>query len=192
MTDTTPFLPARPTIYKGIEMRSRLEARFAAWMDRNEWEWAYEPECFATEEGQYLPDFEILSPTPAVFVDPWMPQDGGPPDIEGLQEPGERWFIEVKPTLILHQTEESWTRHLILVTSAPEGVHHHLIGMGHASPLAPDGVYQYDGLGEAGPLWRSKDGLARPWFMRGVMWDDFVGRISSRQAGVQWPWGDDA
>lgn len=52
-------LRARPTIYNGIRMRSRLEAGFAAWLDEAKLSWAYEPECFAGPAGQYLPDFRI-------------------------------------------------------------------------------------------------------------------------------------
>lgn len=48
---------ARPTVYKGIQMRSRLEARFAAYLDGFGRPWQYEPQCFANEDGQYLPDF---------------------------------------------------------------------------------------------------------------------------------------
>lgn len=55
-------LTARPTVYKGILMRSRLEATFAAMMDENEAAWAYEPKCFADETGQYLPDFSEWDP----------------------------------------------------------------------------------------------------------------------------------
>lgn len=65
---TTP-LAARPTIYKGIEMRSRLEARWAAAFDAEleeerlgglpGCEWEYEPFCFAGAGGQYLPDFRV-------------------------------------------------------------------------------------------------------------------------------------
>lgn len=50
---------ARPTTYKGIKMRSRLEAGFAAWLDRNSVIWKYEPRAYAGEDGQYLPDFEL-------------------------------------------------------------------------------------------------------------------------------------
>lgn len=50
---------ARPTVYKGIKMRSRLEAGFAAWLDENGFEWEYEPQAFASEKGQYLPDFKL-------------------------------------------------------------------------------------------------------------------------------------
>jgi hypothetical protein len=65
-------IKARPTIYKGIQMRSRLEAKFAEWMESNgrtfnnenrpsmPGEFAYESECYADETGQYLPDFVLM------------------------------------------------------------------------------------------------------------------------------------
>jgi hypothetical protein len=36
-----------------------LEAGGAAGIDRGGIAWAYEPVCFASEEGQYLPDFAL-------------------------------------------------------------------------------------------------------------------------------------
>jgi hypothetical protein len=51
----------RRTLYKGIQMRSRLEATWAAHFDAAGTEWEYEPECFADESGQYLPDFRLRS-----------------------------------------------------------------------------------------------------------------------------------
>lgn len=48
---------ARPTTYKGIDMRSRLEAAYAQELDSLGLEWVYEPQVFANETGQYLPDF---------------------------------------------------------------------------------------------------------------------------------------
>ena len=54
-----PTLKARPTTYKGIEMRSRLEAGFAQWLDEWGCDWEYEPRAFASERGQYLPDFKV-------------------------------------------------------------------------------------------------------------------------------------
>jgi hypothetical protein len=59
--DAKPFpLPARPTIYRGIKMRSRLEAEYAAALDTwPDTTWRYEPVCFASPQGQYLPDFAI-------------------------------------------------------------------------------------------------------------------------------------
>ena len=47
----------RPTVYNGVQMRSRLEAGFASWLDRWGFEWEYEPHALASESGQYLPDF---------------------------------------------------------------------------------------------------------------------------------------
>lgn len=59
-------MQARPTIYKGIQMRSRMEAEFAAHLDSlvARWpedygSWHYEPMCFAGAAGQYLPDFRL-------------------------------------------------------------------------------------------------------------------------------------
>lgn len=49
---------ARPTTYRGIRMRSRLEAAYAASLHGLA-TWEYEPECFADETGQYLPDFRV-------------------------------------------------------------------------------------------------------------------------------------
>lgn len=50
---------ARPTTYNGIQMRSRLEAAFAAILDDTDCTWQYEPRCFASPQGQYLPDFLV-------------------------------------------------------------------------------------------------------------------------------------
>lgn len=42
-----------PTLYKGVMMRSRTEARWAALFDAIEWAWGYEP----YELAGYIPDF---------------------------------------------------------------------------------------------------------------------------------------
>lgn len=65
----TTLFPARPTTYKGVEMRSRMEAGFAAWLDSHKVPWAYEPNAFASEHGQYLPDFLIEIPVEEVQDD---------------------------------------------------------------------------------------------------------------------------
>lgn len=65
MTDSEYALPARRTVYQprmggaAIEMRSRLEAKVAAALDNHGFEWTYEPQAFATQSGQYLPDFVV-------------------------------------------------------------------------------------------------------------------------------------
>jgi hypothetical protein len=52
-------------------MRSRLEADFAQFLDTwsNPGDWAYEPQCFAGQSGQYLPDFGIGEPPAAQYVE---------------------------------------------------------------------------------------------------------------------------
>lgn len=44
---------AIPTTYKGVQMRSRLEARWAAFFDQLKWPWVYEP----FDGAGYIPDF---------------------------------------------------------------------------------------------------------------------------------------
>ena len=53
---------ARPTTYNGVKMRSRLEAGFAMWLDELGTGGEYEPNAFASPQGQYLPDFKIDMP----------------------------------------------------------------------------------------------------------------------------------
>lgn len=52
-------LQPRSAMYKGIRMRSRLEAAYAQYLDSHPFPWQYEPQCFADETGQYLPDFML-------------------------------------------------------------------------------------------------------------------------------------
>jgi hypothetical protein len=52
-------MKARPTTYAGVQMRSRLEAQYAAHLDATGRDWSYEPKCFADRKGQYLPDFLV-------------------------------------------------------------------------------------------------------------------------------------
>jgi hypothetical protein len=71
---TAPAIPARPTTYRGIKMRSRLEGYFAAMLDG--WPgvtWHYEPTCFAGPDGQWLADFRIIDHhfTDYAEVKPW-------------------------------------------------------------------------------------------------------------------------
>ena len=65
------MIPARPTTYRGIQMRSRLEAQYARLMDTDEMptEWIYEPRAFGGLGGQYLPDFEILGMPFPMYVE---------------------------------------------------------------------------------------------------------------------------
>jgi hypothetical protein len=54
------FAP-KPTEYRGIQMRSRLEAKWAAFFDEIGWRWEYEPDGFG---NYYIPDFMVLGPSP--------------------------------------------------------------------------------------------------------------------------------
>lgn len=56
---TATALRARPTMYNGIQMRSRLEARVAALFDAMGLDWKYEPRAYKSARGEYLPDFQV-------------------------------------------------------------------------------------------------------------------------------------
>lgn len=58
-------IKAIPTRYKGINFRSRLEARWARMFDLMEWEWDYEP---IDLEG-YIPDFIIKFPYAPIIAE---------------------------------------------------------------------------------------------------------------------------
>lgn len=49
--------PARPTSYRSVAFRSRLEARWAAFFDAAGWDWCYEP--MDTGAIGWLPDFRL-------------------------------------------------------------------------------------------------------------------------------------
>lgn len=85
---------AIPTMYAGVQFRSRLEAKWAAFFDRLSWPWEYEP----IDLNGYIPDF-ILT-----FA-------AGP------------LLVEVKPSLVLddlhHHTAKidtsGWSEHALVV-----------------------------------------------------------------------------
>lgn len=62
-------LTARPTTYRGIKMRSRLEAKFAALLDETGLNWSYEPRAYANAKGQYLPDFLTETADGPIFIE---------------------------------------------------------------------------------------------------------------------------
>lgn len=63
-------IAARPTVYRGIHMRSRLEARFAAYLDTGaRLVWTYEPRAYGGTHGQYLPDFQVDVGTSRYFIE---------------------------------------------------------------------------------------------------------------------------
>lgn len=85
MAAPTDTLKARPTVYKSIRMRSRLEAGYAWWLDQWGFTWEYEPCAFSDDSGQqYLPDFVIRGV-----------------EITGRTRPADV-YVEVKPTVWAH------------------------------------------------------------------------------------------
>lgn len=56
-------LAARPTIYRGIRMASRLESRWAFFFDECGLDWIYEPHRLRIAGSDYLPDFFLPSLT---------------------------------------------------------------------------------------------------------------------------------
>lgn len=93
---STP-LEVRPTIYKGIQMRSRLEAAYARHLDSIGVAWTHEPICFADERGQYLPDFLV----------PASEADSCPNDL----------YIEVKPEGLSYSTLNDALRRMEIIWS---------------------------------------------------------------------------
>ena len=59
------MITAIPTMYKGIQMRSRLEAKWAAFFDALRWNWTYEPFDLAG----YIPDFVLNFEKKPVLVE---------------------------------------------------------------------------------------------------------------------------
>jgi hypothetical protein len=54
--------PLIDTRYRGYRFRSRLEARWAVFLDALLWSWVYEPEGYSLPSGWYLPDFWVEPP----------------------------------------------------------------------------------------------------------------------------------
>lgn len=66
------MIVGRPTVYRGILMRSRLEARVAALLDHLSIAWSYEPRAYKTLSGEYLPDFEVGRHKWLLEAKPWL------------------------------------------------------------------------------------------------------------------------
>lgn len=90
------YIKARPTIYNGIQMRSRLEGAFAEYADSRNWLWDYETNAYGSSQGQYLPDFVIRSR-----------RTGAP-----------LWYVEVKPTNA--DFDDALARMHVIVASDPD------------------------------------------------------------------------
>lgn len=67
------MIKAIETSYAGCRFRSRLEARWAVFMDRLGIPWEYEPQGFHLPSGPYLPDFWLPG------AQAWIEVKGQPP-----------------------------------------------------------------------------------------------------------------
>jgi hypothetical protein len=67
------------THYAGCRFRSRLEARWAVFLDHLHIEWEFEPQGYELPSGRYLPDFRV-----STHMEPvrqfWIEVKGPPPD----------------------------------------------------------------------------------------------------------------
>ena len=100
----TTTLRARPTTYKGIAMRSRLEARVAGELDAGGDAWVYEPRAYANEGGQYLPDFEITDRALPMFIEVRPTYESGLPARERMAI---IWDSEPSAVLVV-MTADGW------------------------------------------------------------------------------------
>jgi hypothetical protein len=109
----------RKTVYKGIEMRSRLEAAYARWLDARRWKWTYETQAFASDLGQYFPDFRIEN-------------------VHNLVEDTKSHaYVEIKPTFAAIDAEAVFRRMEIIWDSEPDA--QLLIQVGPEAPeLVPE------------------------------------------------------
>jgi hypothetical protein len=63
------IVESKRTEYRGIVMRSRLEANFARLLDNREVVWQYEPAVYGPKGRGYLPDFQIERPDGYHFIE---------------------------------------------------------------------------------------------------------------------------
>jgi hypothetical protein len=94
-----------PTVYAGIEFRSRLEARWAAFFDEIGWRWSYEP----FDAAGYIPDFLIHGARPMlVEVKPFHHYEQWEPVIERVRSAlvgswlEDILYLGVEPNVALH------------------------------------------------------------------------------------------
>jgi hypothetical protein len=86
-------IEAIPTTYKGTQFRSRLEARFAEWLDLKGLTWIYEPPSeYFNKNGSYRPDFYLVNlelyveVKPAAFISELTLHD------YDIRTSGEKWI----------------------------------------------------------------------------------------------------
>lgn len=115
----TGKIKARPTSYRGIEFRSRLEVRYAWYLDDIGERWRYEPRVYGPKGRGYLPDFEILGRRQPTFIEV-KPTIAEAPD--ALAKMAVIWDTHPDALLIV-ACEEGWTYYAALQGWDPETWH---------------------------------------------------------------------
>jgi hypothetical protein len=69
MTAPPYTIPAKPTVYRGVQMRSGNEARCAQALEAAGLPWTYEPKSFPGPDGTYTPDFATVISRRLVYVE---------------------------------------------------------------------------------------------------------------------------
>ena len=117
MSDAIRKYQARPTVYRGIRMRSRTEARVAEVLDAAGTPWAYEGDCYAGRGGQYLPDFVVGEPgdTPLVIEVKPVYEWGA----EALDKMTVVWETDPTAALVLVATDSPYSTAIELREGVP-------------------------------------------------------------------------
>jgi hypothetical protein len=103
-------IAAIPTMYNGVQFRSRLEARWAAFFDLQGWYWEYEP----VELEGWIPDF-------------WLSFPCRHSECYGSHE----LFIEIKPFAVPQKWDDhgKWAGHLVTKLEAYDPPHPAMFGI---------------------------------------------------------------
>jgi hypothetical protein len=108
-------MKAIPTKYKGIEFRSRLEAKWASFFDLMNWQWQYEPCDF----NGWIPDFAIYGSEKTIYVEVkptivFLPDIANKIDSSGCNNEvlliGETCPIPGRDTMCGDNTQLGWLR----------------------------------------------------------------------------------
>jgi hypothetical protein len=108
-----PTIKAKPTVYKGVSFRSRLEARAAAAFDRQRWAWRYEYDTYQAGGTGYVPDFYIVEPDSG--LDYWVevkPNQAAVDDDHKARQfartTSDPVFYAIEGESFLHRPEDPW------------------------------------------------------------------------------------
>ena len=136
------------TVYKGYRFRSRLEARWAVFLDALEIEWEYEKEGYELPLGRYLPDF-------------WLPR---------LE-----CFAEVKQKLFTTEEYQKCVQLpfpcLLLDVEHPTGQPYYVAGL--SEEFAPYSQHMKDGYGWV--ILSQSTYKGRLWLLFGENYSDYDG-----------------